>query len=242
MMDGTAVKEVERITREATEIQTVELDDRIYSRESVKEIRPAKDPAPSPFELHTLASLVQYLEENRDGLALNQLTVHVVSPSRVELVGETRTEDQQARWTYATVSSGVTPPRFGVPKDVETFIVELQARYVDAHDRGTLLKLVGNLKQVNEADVKDDGVTQEVAVRSGVSTVSEVDVPNPVTLVPFRTFPEVEQPASLFVFRLKKGPTAELHEADGGKWELDAVKAVGEWLKEHIPEGPAVLF
>jgi len=72
-------------------------------------------------------------------------------------------------------------------------------------------------------------------VRKGGACLEAAAVPNPVMLAPYRTFPEVEQPASPFVLRLKQGPeggrpSLALFEADGGKWQLEAVKRVRTYL------------
>ena len=45
---------------------------------------------------------------------------------------------------------------------------------------------------------------------------------------------EVEQPASQFVFRVNKSANLALFEADGGKWKLDAVKNISDYLKTEL--------
>jgi len=62
---------------------------------------------------------------------------------------------------------------------------------------------------------------------------------NPIRLRPYRTFREIEQPASLFVLRLQKGrdgelPRAALFEADGGQWKLEACQAIKHWLDMEL--------
>jgi hypothetical protein len=61
-----------------------------------------------------------------------------------------------------------------------------------------------------------------------------------VTLAPYRTFREVEQPRSEFLFRLRNKapdnlPECALFEADGGRWKLDAMLTIKEWLKDRKP-------
>ena len=75
------------------------------------------------------------------------------------------------------------------------------------------------------------------------SQVAEVQVPNPVELKPYRTFFEIEQPSSSFVFRMKSGgkghedgPMCSLHEADGGAWRLDAIEEVKHFLRYKKPD------
>lgn len=51
-----------------------------------------------------------------------------------------------------------------------------------------------------------------------------------VTLAPYRTFQEVEQPVSQFVFRVDNKRNVTLAEADGGMWKLDARRTVKQYL------------
>jgi hypothetical protein len=81
---------------------------------------------------------------------------------------------------------------------------------------------------------EDDGVSQRTTVKQGVALKETVTVKGRVTLRPYRTFREIEQPASTFVFRLQSHegavPACGLFEADGGTWKLDAVLAIKTWL------------
>lgn len=63
--------------------------------------------------------------------------------------------------------------------------------------------------------------------------------PNPVTLAPYRTFREIAQPESQFVFRLRGGvegalPHAALFEADGAEWKLAAVGRIASFLRRAL--------
>ncbi|NQK92942.1 hypothetical protein HO498_01330 [Streptococcus suis] len=75
--------------------------------------------------------------------------------------------------------------------------------------------------------------------REVVSTNMDVKstlAPNPVTLRPYRTFAEVEQPASQFIYRIDKAGYMALFEADGGKWKLDAINNIATYLKSKLGE------
>ena len=56
----------------------------------------------------------------------------------------------------------------------------------------------------------------------------------PEALCPYRTFPQIAQPSSLCVFRLKSRegavPLCGLFEADGGAWKVTAVDSIRAWL------------
>ena len=64
-------------------------------------------------------------------------------------------------------------------------------------------------------------------------------VPNPVKLRPYRTFAEIEQPESSYVFRIKdaeRGPAFKLVEADGSLWRNAVMKKIKEYLEFELSE------
>jgi hypothetical protein len=75
-----------------------------------------------------------------------------------------------------------------------------------------------------------------VTVKTGIAKIEDVFVPNPVVLAPYRTFPEIAQPESKFIFRMQTGPTAALFEADGGAWRNEAMGRIKAWLEEQLAE------
>lgn len=89
--------------------------------------------------------------------------------------------------------------------DAENFNISLQSAFVKNDDRDVTLKVVGNIREEAVNQIGDDGVSQSVVAQTGVATRANVVVPNPVMLQPYRTFVEVEQPVSPFVFRMQMG-------------------------------------
>lgn len=75
----------------------------------------------------------------------------------------------------------------------------------------------------------------------GVASKADAIVPNPVTLVPYRTFQEVEQPTSTFVFRISEQggtPVFKLIEAEGGLWEWTAINNLKEYINDVLSALP----
>lgn len=72
---------------------------------------------------------------------------------------------------------------------------------------------------------------------TGLSGKETALVPNPVKLRPYRTFTEVEQPESEFVFRMKNydgSVGCAIFEADGGAWKNRAMKNIKEYLQYEL--------
>ena len=122
----------------------------------------------------------------------------------------------------------------------EQFVIALQANFMDTHDLDAVKTVSGNVKAETVATYGDDGVTQKATINVGVATAENIIVPNPVLLRPYRTFLEVEQPCSPFVFRLQANgakndrPEFKLVAADGDVWVLEAIQNIRSYLKDEI--------
>lgn len=245
-MDGTAIEVLAQRIKSPVEISgLVALPPDWTAKDPVSLVQPG--PQAVALEVYSLGALVDYVKANRDALPLEKLLVHVVSPQMVRLLGPLQ-ERARSRETFVQANAhNLTDGFVGGAKSIEDFIVGLQTRFVESADRAMVLKLVGNISQANVTQASDDGVSQAVTAKVGIAMVENATVPNPVNLAPFRTFREIDQPASLFVLRAQRSqhgnglPTVALHEADGGAWRLRAIEDIGKWLKAELPANVAVL-
>jgi len=194
------------------------------------------DPRPDALQVHSLTALVDYLKaENLDHLVPSDIMLHVESPTSVALVGN-ECGPSRKRTIWMRASAQENPFKFGTKYDAETFNIVLQSLFVDTGDRAKVLQLAGTIKSEAVQTDSDDGITQTVEARKNIAFAQNAKIPNPVSLVPWRTFREVGQPGSIFVFRAHEGPTLSLWEADGAAWKLEAMLAVKAWLAEQLPD------
>jgi len=192
-----------------------------------------EEPVPGPIRLSTLSSLVEYIKTGIDK-APGKI-IEIISPIEVNLLSELN--ELQQRKEYVQVSYDMPCFPFGMQLQIEDFIVGLQAKFVrEGGDFAEVLEVVGNIKEDMVSTMKDDGVSQKVIVAAGIENVEGKIVPNPVTLKPFRTFPDVDQPASQFVLRMSSGFKCALHEADGEAWKIEAMANIKKWLEEQLKE------
>lgn len=233
MMDSSFINAIADL---ATRPELREVDGREYSNIKLHEIIPAPAPLPKAVQLSTLTGLIDFLNATS---APEPVFLHVANPGTVFVTGQVSPEDyHQQRRTYAVATYVAPPIGWGSYMDLETLIVTLQALFVtEGSDKLTLLKLLGNIRHEAVRTQDDDGFTQTVTAKKGVALAQAVSVPNPVHLKPYRTFPEVEQPGSPFVLRLRGGGEAgpvqaALHEADGGTWRNVAILAIAAFLRD----------
>ena len=182
----------------------------------------------------TLSSIVDYFAGDPDKVfdRDKKYIIRIVDPERVLV--ESAVSDEMNRDGLLQVDA-FTPERFAYDRymDLEFFNIQLQSRFEYTDDLGRLLALTANVVDETVKSYGDNGVSQTATVKSGVTSVADVIVPNPVTLKPFRTFSEAKQPESKFVFRLRKdddGVTAALIEADGGAWKVQAMQNIAAYL------------
>lgn len=185
------------------------------------------------INLFTLKSLVDYIKSNTDKIK-GKLLVHVVSPSEVELISEL--DGDRKRETLAYVTASLPRIRLNEFIDQEAFIIMMQSMFVPNDDKALVMQVAGGVIENTVAEYGDDGVSQKATIRSGLANNMDVEVPNPVELIPFRTFQEVQQVESSFVFRMRseRGITCALYDADGGAWKIDAVMRIKEYLQEEL--------
>lgn len=199
---------------------------------SDKPLHLIEEPTARPFRLHTLSGLVDYIKSEFDGD--EPIIIHVVSPTTVEV--KSRFNNDGNRSHFVRAEALIPDFNFDNWYDTETFNIKLQSVFVGNEDRDIMLKVVGNIQEDNVKNVKDDGVSQAVVAKVGVASVGNVEVPNPVSLIPYRTFVDVVQPESDFVFRMKDGPRAAIFEADGGAWKHLAIENIKDFLEKSLAD------
>lgn len=195
-------------------------------------------PRPKSLEITKLGGFIELLEASFEQYPINDTLVHVVSHDEVHLIGR-ESDKYGRRQTYIRTVSQKAEREFTFNQYMpqENFCIALRSLFIQDSQLDDLVRLAGNLAAKSEMRQEDDGFTQRVTVKAGVVMVEEKTVLPRVTLRPFRTFREVEQPPSDYVFRVKgdeSGNKCALFDADGGTWKLKAVDTVAEWLKNQL--------
>lgn len=188
-----------------------------------------------PIKATTLTSLVDYIKQRRDELR-EHMIIQVVSATEVRMYSGLL--DERDREELFVVNALLPRFEFGQQYDQESFIVSLQSCFQNNGDREAVAMLASNIVNNQQQEYSDDGITQQAVIKTGITTKQAALVPNPVHLVPYRTFLEVEQPASDFVFRISEGrggePVFKLVAADGGLWKAEAVDNIKKYLEDAL--------
>lgn len=193
--------------------------------------------------MNTLSSLVDFIKKSTEDFKDGQYIAQVVSPTEVRLFFSSLDADRQ-RETLAVVKAEIPEFSFGQFIGNEEFVIGVQSKFLnedaEANDKPIILQFAGNVKAGTVAEYGDTGVGQKAAIKKGVASLQEVEVPSPCRLMPYRTFTEVAQPMSNFIFRVKDndryGVTCALFEADGGAWKNEAKANIKAYLEKELAD------
>lgn len=228
-----AIAYITNLAVQAEKPEVLEINGRTYCTKNMT--RYGKADMADPIKATTLTSLVDYIKQRRDELR-EHMIIQVVSATEVRMYSGLL--DERDREELFVVNALLPRFEFGQQYDQESFIVSLQSCFQNNGDREAVAMLASNIVNNQQQEYSDDGITQQAVIKTGITTKQAALVPNPVHLVPYRTFLEVEQPASDFVFRISEGrggePVFKLVAADGGLWKAEAVDNIKKYLEDAL--------
>lgn len=234
-MDGSEVKEIERLVNEN---MTIEEAGVLFARSTFKPVMYC--PRPSAIKSKTLTGFLDYIKDNREKAPLEECMIHIESYESVRLIAGFDDLDK-GRTVFVAAELDKELPVFPFDKymDPESFIIKAKALFVPSEELDNVVAMASRVVAQNEIITKDDGLSQEVSVRKGVSGALKGSEENKgmYALRPWRTFRELEQPKSSFILRFKATdgiPQIALFDAEGGIWRNTAVMAIKEYILDQL--------
>ena len=207
----------------------LELHGKLYTD---KRLYPVPVPRAETLEFKSLLGLCDTIKAELSESNTN-IIVRVTSASRVDVYTSPYGNDNQRTYLYSCKAQ-LPVHEFGRFISLESMIIALRSKYVRTGILDEHVQLLGSIFEESSVTTLDDGISQSAVVKKGVALKANRTINPIVRLVPYRTFSEVEQPASDFLFRLKEGGMAALFEADGGAWEIEARHNIAEFLRANL--------
>ncbi len=202
---------------------------------------------------YTLTSLTDYLKSEVDvpNSFIEHIFINVISPSKISVYSEANSLNYYRRTEIANVSAMLPAVKIGQWVDQTEFCIMMRANFIDNGlyemedevarfdtDRDALIRVASNIVSGTIAQYEDTGISQKATLKTGIQESEDKLLPDKVILRPYRTFMEVEQPKSEFIFRAQddkfNGVQLSLHEADGGRWKQDAMASIKNYLLEQL--------
>jgi hypothetical protein len=209
-----------------------------------KELKPMEPPLVTALKISTLGSLVELCVGKFGDSAFEMFDparylIHVVDEKQVHVVSAVSNVWAKRELLIDCTLEQTQGFTFGQYLNHEQFIVGMLSLFKETQDREYLLRIAANVTTEKVFTSADDGISQGVGLKAGVTLQAAEVLRSRVKLAPFRTFREVHQPSSEFVFRVKQDqdqlPKLALFEADGGAWKLEARENIARFLSAGIP-------
>jgi hypothetical protein len=218
--------------------KVIDINGRQYKKD---EFKPVLEPTVDCIEIHTLTGIVNAIQSNIDNGSVGRIHITVCSPTHVRLETDSFGPWLQ-RHRVIDSTAYVTDFSFSRQYQPEDFVIALLSQFQETEHRNALLNACSAITKESIGTLNDNGISQKMELKQGVALRREVEFKNPVTLQPFRTFAEITQPTSEFVFRIHddKGVACSLHEADGFAWKLKAITDIRDYFKKQLPDIPVI--
>lgn len=221
---------------------TYVIDGHTYSSHDLERIDPPKY-MPKAIDVTGLDSICK-LVRNEVKAVGRKIFIQIKAYNQVSVFSTYDAQyDRSYLYRCTADTPSVTVNRFN---PYENAVIELRSLYIPNEDTQYLLKLLGSITSESKVTSSDNGVTQTVEAKSGIALSQMVEVKPRVSLKPFRTFIEVDQPESEFLLRISGDGKIGLYEADGGVWKLEATRNVAAYfdkeLKDLIESGDVVVI
>lgn len=228
-----------------------EYDGRKYISKDLKAMEP---PLVTALQISTLGSLIELCRGKFATLSADNATketafekfnaaqhvIHVVDEKQVQVITAISNVWAKREVLITCKLDEQVGFKFSQYLSHEDFIVGVLANFTSTDDKDYILRIASSLTTERVVTSDDDGISQGVGLKAGVSLKTQETLKNRVKLAPYRTFREVAQPVSEFIFRVKQDgdqtPRLTLVEADGGAWKLEARDNIARHLSASIPD------
>ena len=225
-----AIEKIQEMTKPM--IQNVEGRIFAVSPNAVQELRPTLD-FPHELVLNSLDSLVKLVKTEALPRYGGPLYLTVPDCELVDCFAQPGdASDRYTRLTYYTAHATDVPGwEARTQLSFEEAMIALRTRFQPTPDTEYALKLLSEITTGAKITFNDNGVATSVVTKKGIDLQSNQAIRPIITLKPYRTFQEVEQPASQFLIRVSDRGISFI-EADGGMWKLTARETIKAYLEE----------
>lgn len=230
-MIKAAIEKILEISLPVTQV----IDGRNYVLYSdhIEEIRPCLDKV-STIHLSSLDGLIKMVKT--EALKRYSAPIYITIPNhlRVDCFSQPEEKLWEQRLTYY-VADATDVPGWEAQTSLkfEEAMIAIRTRFQESADSLYVLKLLSDITTGSKVTYSDNGIATSVVTKTGVALQSNEPIRPIVSLRPYRTFQEVEQPASQFLIRINERGI-NFVEADGGMWKLEARKTIKAFLEEAL--------
>lgn len=231
-------EKIEELVNDKVQPEIVEHDgvDYIKTAHGYEQLR---KPHTSKIETNSLDGLVKLIKNHENDLDDEMSDIYFplivnIDFNYIEVMSALNTDKSRS---YLFEANPMIPQlKIGYNVSVEEMIILLSTSFIQTENTQKFIESLSSLRVVEEVEFNDDGIGQTVTAKQGASMNAKFKVQPIVKLKPIRTYAEIEQVESKFLFRVNKDGSVCLREADGGMWKYETQKRIAAYLEENLKE------
>lgn len=212
--------------------KTYEFHGDVYSDHELHRVAPYVA-RPTSIEVNGLDSIVKRVRNEMSLLKNFPIFIRIDGPRKVVVFSAL--DGDMERDSLYRASCDAPDFRAGW-REQENAIIELRSAFVPNDGTEYLLDLLSRICKEDSVTSEDNGVSQTVSARQGISLKNYERLKTRIPLIPYRTFTEIEQPESEFILRMDEDGRVGLFEADGGKWKLTVKERIAAYFEEALAD------
>lgn len=221
---------IEKIISLAT-VQQITIDERLYTTGNIKQVN---EPETRMLECHTISGIIPVIFARLN--KPQNVTVIIDDYDQISVISDEFGPFKQ-RETFIRAMAYHQEHLFDKWMALQDFIIYATTSFIRNKNIEEIVRISSNVVAKAEIKVVDNGFTDNVTVKNGVHMVDTIDIPNPVTLQPFMTFPDIEQPDREFSFRLRRDKErieCALFASRSVEWKNTTIIAIAEHVKGSL--------
>ena len=203
---------------------------------NIKEVFP-RAVLPDTLPLNSLDALVKLVKTEFVRQILGDKTVlYITVPDHltVRCFGHPDYDQRAVRPVYYEANATDVPgwdERVQLP--FEEMQIALRTCFQETADTPYIQKLLTEISTGAKITFNDNGVATTVVTKKGIDLQNNETIRPIITLRPYRTFQEIDQPESVFLIRINERGISFI-EADGGMWKLKARETIKAFLEDKL--------
>lgn len=195
---------------------------------------------PNQLLFSSLRGMVEYLKNSTDNIDVEKFMIHVASIEHVYCFSRLDSQKRREEIAIAQPIVNKTSPLSWM--GFEEAKIKLATYFDKTDDRDNIIDIMSSIVDETIQTIEDDGLSQEVNIRKGITTKTKKVVPKYIKLAPFRTFSEIKQPENDYLVRLKKDEKDKeikigLFEVENNRWKIDAIEVIKTYMRSHMGDG-----
>lgn len=192
--------------------------------------------------LNSLDALVKLVTTEAAKSAKFPIYITIPSHTKVICFTQPDPEDHNFRQIFYEVNATDVPGWDSkVQLPFEEMQIALRTRFQESADSPYVMQLLSDISTGAKITYNDNGIATTVVTKKGIDLQSNQMIRPIVSLRPYRTFQEVEQPESTFLIRISERGIS-FTEADGGMWKLKARATIKAFLEEKLQNEENVII